>query len=74
MCYSFPAPLIRLKGTTYDFIRIDDRLQTMRDCDQSHVALELITKGGLNDSICLVICNSSISRSERKRGSEKYYQ
>ena len=58
-------------GTTYDFIRVDDRLQTMRDRDQSHVALELITKARLDDSICLVICNSPISgREKKKRGRE----
>ena len=56
----------RKERTTYNFIRIDDRLQTVRDRDQSHVALELITKGRLNDGICLVIYKSPLNQKDNK--------
>ena len=56
----------RKERTTYNFIRIDDRLQTVRDRDQSHVAFELITKGCLNDGICLVIYKSPLNQKDKK--------
>ena len=60
--------------TTYNFIRVNDRLQTMRNRDQSNVALELVTKGRLNDGICLVVCNSPISQGKKGGSREGYYQ
>ena len=47
----------------------------MCDRDESHVALEFITKGRLNDRICLIICSSVVSQTTlREKKYERYYQ